>query len=120
MENNHNIKGVDYYRVANYGGKDSYYDEFIKYITPKTAIIDCTAGMILSTKGESYPYKVLCVHLDKITKGELYLTGQLVNSQNKDVCGDITYSIKHCNGVVRSEINEIRLRETSWWDKNVA
>ena len=120
MEYNPNIKDVDYYRVANYGGKDSYYDEFIKYIAPKTAIIDCTAGMILSKKGESYPYNTLCVHLDKLTNGEVYLTGQRDGYQTKEVCGDIMYSIKHCNGVVSSEINEIRLRETSWWDKNIA
>ena len=117
-EHNENIANVDYYRVPNYGGEESYNEEFLRFINPKFAVLDCMAGM----KRGAYPGVEHVKAVEKVTNGELYLTGQLVNGQNTEVCGDITYTVKYALGetsIVISE-GETKISDTLWWKNNAA
>lgn len=123
MKNNKEaIKNVDFYRAANYGGKSSYTKTFLKHIKPKTVVVDCMAGMILTERAVTYPNIDHMQNLVDVAENNgVYLTGMLKKQQNSELCGDITYSItsKEVDGkrVVDAKIvgEEIKLVDTEWW-----
>ena len=130
-KNEKEIANVDFYRAPNYGGAESYTEKkdlgkkFLNHIKPKFVVVDCMAGMLLSQKGVSYPgvEHVKALVDNEVSGGNVYLTGQLIDGQNTEVCGDITYTLKSCNGKVEDPIiseGEIKITETQWWQDNAA